>query len=302
MPKLFIRDTAFFQNVRDRNMLIRASDLDDQFNNIVDYINNEVKVAVESLADNVFKIDEGKSRFVKNIGDGNIEFKLLSSADISTNSIALNKFKVFSSFGIIATNGTKAFQLIDYSQDNYSLISVLDNAPYWGQLTGKFFHNNSIDLSKLSPKTLNKDHLAPNTLGKEVSVGSVETTSIVDNSISNEIIAYGAYDYTRINNNLMALRNDGTKYVYDNKSISARNITDNSINYYPSFPSRLLPSSIIPINSISLTVAFPIIDDWMIGDNTLTPEHIQEGSVDFKFTPIPARKLSTDIRRLLGLS
>ena len=35
----FSRDTAFFQSLRDRNMTIAHGDLDDSFNELVEYLN-----------------------------------------------------------------------------------------------------------------------------------------------------------------------------------------------------------------------------------------------------------------------
>ena len=45
----YIKDSAFFQNLRDRNMTIAYGDLDDSFNNLVSYINNNIAPVVDIL-------------------------------------------------------------------------------------------------------------------------------------------------------------------------------------------------------------------------------------------------------------
>lgn len=258
MLKEFIRDTAFFQNIRDRNIPITTKELDLEFNNLTTYINSKIKPLVELLTNKQIPgIDDNAGTFLQNIGDGSTAFTRIKSSTIPNYSLTLQKLADINTSSIIATSNDSIFRAITPTAINQILVSRAGTNPIWNLTTAEYFEDATIPKEKIALYTLTANHLAPGILGKPLDINSVETQHIQDQIFNANYLQDRIYDSTCISDALMNTR--AADLSFKDNSIIARNIPDNSIDYrYITNRGQLMPMNKIPDNG----VVYPATGDW----------------------------------------
>lgn len=258
MLKEYIRDTAFFQSVRDRNIPITAKELDLEFNNVINYINKKIKPLVETLANKQIPgIADNAGMFLQNVGDGTTRFARVDSSTIPNYSLSLQKFANITPSSIVASANNNIFVSVASLANNQILSSRLGNIPVWKLAGAENFENNTIPSGKIALATLTANHLVPGIIGRPLDDNSVETRHIQDGIFSANYLQERIFDNTRISNALMGTR--VADLTFKDNSIIARHIPNNSINYQLiTNRGQLMPLNKIPNNS----VVYPATGDW----------------------------------------
>lgn len=226
----FIRDSAFFQSLRDRHMTIAHKDLDTNFNNLMNYINKKINPLIDILTNKkAGGILGNPDKFLKNIGDGTTKFTRISSSDIPNYALSLAKFTNIAAGSIIASNDDSALREVRPLSTNQILSSVTNNVPTWKKATSNHFANNSIPADKVGLAVFGVEHLAPGLLGNPVGDQSIETRHILDSTITANKITQGSFTIGKISNTLINSRAQSLDYL--DGAIQARHIVDNSYNF-----------------------------------------------------------------------
>ena len=258
MLREYIRDTAFFQSVRDRNIPITAKELDLEFNNVISYINKKIKPLVETLANKQIPgIADNAGMFLQNVGDGTTRFARVDSSTIPNYSLSLQKFANITPSSVIASANNNIFISVASLLNNQILSSRIGNIPVWKLAGAENFENNTIPSGKIALATLTANHLAPGIIGRPLDVNSVEARHIQDGIFTANYLQERIFDNTRISNALMGTR--AADLIFKDNSIVARHIPDSSINYQLiTNRGQLMSLNKIPNNS----VVYPATGDW----------------------------------------
>jgi hypothetical protein len=231
MLEPFIRDTAFFQNLRDRDMTVSSTDLDSQFNNIAGYINKKIIPLTRLIQNKEIPGVQGYANsLLKNVGDGTTTFSYLNATDITDYTITLDKFKAMPPRSIIAAGADRILRSVTASAEGQILSSIRSNTPIWQNIALANFGEGALPASKVAVGTLTEDHLSPGIIGRPLDPRAVRNEHIINNTIPGSKIASEAITGSHISDALLSTRSPNATYV--DKAFQARHITDNSFNMY----------------------------------------------------------------------
>ncbi len=182
------RDIAFFQDLRDNNSLINASDFDDQFNQLIDFINDEMLPVVNAIAGGALPGIEGsENTFLHNIGDGTTDFVAINNAAIPDFVLEFTKLaKSVNSGAILATtNNDGGFVEVATNLSDLILISVIDDQPVWDKISTACIEDRTITGGKIGLRSITAENIVPGTLINNLPNNSIIGNNFADQSISN---------------------------------------------------------------------------------------------------------------------
>jgi len=219
----FIRDTAYFQIMRDRSMMINAEDLDFQFNNLVGYLNRKIIPLINNLqAREIPGVNDANlvNAFLLNIGDGSTKWTPINTNYLNDFSIALSKFQNDNGnmFGdnigsVVATDNSRSFSAATPVSEEEVLISRQNNHPIWRKIETGDIDNQSITGNKIGLTSIGREHLDPALLGTNLAPNSVITNFVLNNNITGAKLADNSIASIKINANLVWER---ARKIYDN--------------------------------------------------------------------------------------
>lgn len=195
------RDIAFFQDLRDNNSLINAIDFDNQFNQVIDFINSQMIPIVNSIAGGAIPgIDSSPNTFLHNIGDGSTNFVPINNTAIPDFVLEFSKLaKSANSCAILATGEDNSFVEVASDSDDQVLISINENMPVWRKIQTDDIENRTIPGGKLALNTITAENMIPGTL-----INNLPNNSILGNNFTDQAVAN-----PKIIRNSLELRNLG---------------------------------------------------------------------------------------------
>jgi hypothetical protein len=209
----FNRDTAYFQSMRDRSMMMNAEDFDFQFNNLADYLNNKIAPLVNRLNIQEIPGTDETDTFLLNVGDGSTKWVKVNSDFIPDFSIAFSKLKNFafniqgSSIGsVLATNNSKVFTAATPMAADLVLASRQNNIPSWRLIETGDIADQSITSDKIAFQSIGVEHLSPLVVGDYIPVSSILNRHILDSNITGNKLQDGSITDRTIAPNLLQER------------------------------------------------------------------------------------------------
>jgi hypothetical protein len=333
MIKSFIRDSAYFQSMRDKEIIINAEDFDIQFNNLVDYINLTVKPIADNVAVGIAGTNApGTANYLlRNVGDGTTEFAPLNNAAINNYSVNYVKLARAAIGSIIAADNNRIFRQVTPTDNNQAFVSQINNLPVFKKLIGNNFANKTIQGPKINYAAITRESLSPSVIGRPLPDNAVINSYIADQAISGSKLADGSLPLSKFNAAMQAAINQTAasgNYLGPFGSPSVYNQYDagGPIPYTPEnlqiygYQNRHFAANSIPALTINNRLSLTAIADNSItladfgpnraagvgfADGAITPNKIIAGSVDFRNTQsnvtISRTKLSPAIRAKLGI-
>ena len=286
----FNRDTAYFQIMRDRSMMINAEDLDFQFNNLTDYLNKKIVPLVNGLIAREIKgVNDPNlvGACLLNIGDGTTKWTKVNTNVIADYSIPLSKFTNYNySFfsenigSILATDNSKVFMPITPLESDNVLLSRLNSSPIWRKIETGDILNRSIAGINIALNSIGLEHLSPELIGIDVIADSILTNFIKDASISGNKLLDGSITENKISADLINERkanvaNNNNFIIADNalenrhfnvQSIAANSVANEGSSYLG------VPMQCVQVRSKEC------FDDLV--NYTFTSDNIIDGSID----------------------
>lgn len=192
----FVRDERYFQDLRDNSEVMRAGDFDDQFNEVVDYINNNMVPVINGIIAGVGQGVVGQpNTFLRNIGDGNTEWAAVNSDAIPDFVLEFSKLaQAAATCTILATGNDRIFTEVTTNTDNQVLTSVAGDAPVWSDVLTANIADRTITGNKIGLGVLVNEHLQPGTLVNNLPNGRIVGNNFTDQAITNPKIARGSIE------------------------------------------------------------------------------------------------------------
>jgi hypothetical protein len=193
MLNYYNRDQEFFKNQSKKIKIIRSIDLYNEFNNLGDYFNNELKVKFEEALQTSLKIVPNK--FLVNVGDSTI--KWVDIVDIiDEDSIELNKLKNITPRSILCSDNVGQIFPLTCVEDYSILFARYNNTHIWRKLI-----NDDIEMDTITGIKINKLselNLTDNLANDFVSDNTIDSINIDDNAIDISKTAYNTLSLDRI--------------------------------------------------------------------------------------------------------
>lgn len=193
----FVLDPAYFENIEARQETMNAADFDTQFAAVADFINSSVLPVVNQLIDDKVpgSVSPGDAnKFLRNIGDGTVEWASIGQNAILDFSLAFSKLSKCTAGSILAAGANRVFKEVTPREAGQVLISQANNAPIWAKLRGNNVDDRQITTEKIALQTLTNENFQEGVLFTQLLDDSVTAEKIADLTIPTAKIADGAID------------------------------------------------------------------------------------------------------------
>jgi len=235
----YVRNKEQFKIAAKTIKSFRTIDLYNEFNNLGNYLNNNLKTELEKILNISLIIEPDK--FLINIGDGNVAWVNIVDV-INDNSIPLNKLQKIPINSVLCTDGFGNVIPITCTVDFGILFGRYQNTHIWRKLLNEDIEEHSITgdkIDKLSQLNID-DSLTNNFLSADI----LETKHLEDNIITSDKIIDGSLDSTLFN---LPADSPNTPFIpakYENEVG-----VDNLLAFSPGFlqPSKIMDNTIYPI-------------------------------------------------------
>jgi hypothetical protein len=235
----YVRNKEQFKIAAKTLKSFRTIDLYDEFNNLGNYLNNNLKTELEKILNISLIIEPDK--FLINIGDGNVAWVNIVDV-INDNSIPLNKLQKIPINSVLCTDGFGNVIPITCTVDFGILFGRYQNTHIWRKLLNEDIEDHTITGDKIDK--LNQLNIDDSLSNSFLSANILETKHFNDNSITSDKIIDGSLDSTLFNE---PANNPNTPFIpakYENDVG-----VDNLRAFIPGFlqPSKIMDSTIYPI-------------------------------------------------------
>lgn len=232
----FTRDAAYFQTRRDSGMLLNAEDLDFQFNNLIDYLNNKIVPIINNFIGKEFVGIANpalENACLLNIGDGNTTWKKIDSNIFPDYSITRAKFTPVTPFSIITTATSSNWVPVATRLNDSILFSRNKKTPIWRKVATGDIANKTLIGGHIALGAIKIEHLgqglrgalfaAPRViLNENIAEAQITEANLQDNSLTAE----------KFDQQLLTTRQNGItnwNFNWRDNSIENRHIADRAI-------------------------------------------------------------------------
>lgn len=176
-----INDFQRVPNYFNNKVKIKANEIDNQFNDIVDFINSSVLPVIYDLTYSQFTGVTNpvyQNSFLLNKGDGTTLWGFITIDCFQYNGISLSKIQTPPVNSILTSGIRGNYSYLSPTANNQVVRSVLNNSPIFGQIVGNCFEPRSI-------------------LGRHIALGSLTPLNIVGGVINVQDNSLPAIKFTR---------------------------------------------------------------------------------------------------------
>lgn len=196
-------DVNFFSKVEFRKETLKAIDLDNQFNGIAEFINNEVVPIINQFITGVMPgIFNNANAYLKNVGDGTTTWALINSQNsIEKYSLSLDLFKQTTPGSVIVAGADGILRILTPTEPNTCLISTENTGPIWKKITGLNINDGAITSAKIADKTIEKQNLDSTSLAWLFDT-TLTSEKLMKNTIENSCFANEAITFDSLDKKL----------------------------------------------------------------------------------------------------
>jgi len=225
------RNRSYFTDkMLKEDKTIYSQDLDDQFNDVSDYLDKELKPSIDQLTSDAVKGVAGNiGAFLHNVGDGTTDWQSLDQDKLDDFSIPFAKIVKINSGSVVISDKDGALEANTPNDDNLLLVSRNNDTPIWQQIT-----SNQIEPKTLTSKQLGilaMENFVENQFITNIVPNVITTTNIKDKNITNDKIMDGQItsDHLGIFHNLPTVTTGLTVANIDDGAIMPDKIQDGTI-------------------------------------------------------------------------
>jgi hypothetical protein len=257
----FVRDSSYFQIIRNSNQLVTGYIFDNEFNKIINYINNKLLPILDSLSNNqIAGVLDSDGYLLRNIGDGSTQFNRLRGNDIPNGIITYDRFARIVPNSIIYCNRVNLNYISTNDEQSITIKNNANNCSF-GKIAAINITDNTITNDKIALGTLTAANLDPTIINLDIAL--IQGTMIQDNVLTGINIADEAVSYSKMSAALIGLRNaDPTTFILtrqavtglanDAHMIKVNMIAQNSIPFGQMYGvNQVLTGANLPIGTLS---------------------------------------------------
>lgn len=292
MLKAYVRDSSYFQIVKNSGQLLTGYAFDNQFELIANYINNKIVPTLNNLKNNrVHGVLDSDGYLLRNIGDKSTQFSRLRGSDIPPLAISLDRFKRITPDSVVYCE-TDNLSYVTCEDAATTLVSA-DERCSFEKIKATAIEDATITNDRIALRTLTSGHINAEAVNDIISsIGRIPTIKIADGAVAGNKVAERAYQShkmsdellaTRDDDNLVLVRDDITGIVSDKHIFNSTHIPGNSIDFSYMFGNNpVLTNNNLMLNTIKLPAAADISPYSVFNAlNTLSAAYIKNNS----FTP-----------------
>lgn len=203
----FIREQDYFGNkLLKKDKTIYPGDLDGQFNNIADYLNNILRPAIDELISEIVSGEFGNiGAFLHNVGDGSTDWQKLDDNKLDDYFISLNKLPKFNLGNVLITDDDGSLGVFVADEDNKLIISNNLLELEWRKLTRDDIPNQSLtgkQIGVLGIENFIEDQFVTHIADTSITTFNIDDLAITTDKIKDNTIIpwyFGVFDDLPIN-------------------------------------------------------------------------------------------------------
>lgn len=186
-------------NFHIANEKIKSIQLDNEFNNIIDYINDYVLPELKIINSGRIigsTVLSKNLKFFLNVGDGSYKIDTLDNSFLQ-NTISLTKLEASNANSILASDSTGNISFLSNSA-NFQTILYRNDTIKWAKLNSDNFEDKSITGAKVKLASLTINNLPKVVQNSLIFDNSIANIKFTNNSISNSKIALATISETNL--------------------------------------------------------------------------------------------------------
>lgn len=227
----FTRDAAYFQNMRDRAMMINAEDLDFQFNNLIDYLNTKIVPIINNFVQGQFIGVNNPAladSCLLNVGDGTTKWQKIDSNIFPDYSIPLSKFTHVAPFSVLTTSSNGDWAALPSNLDDNILFSRNARSATWRKVNTGDIADKTLIGSHIALGAIKIEHLEDE-LRRALFAAPILNENIAEAQIIEDNLQENSLTAEKIDPTLLTTRQNGISawnFAWRNDSIENRHIAD----------------------------------------------------------------------------
>jgi len=262
MLKAYVRDSSYFQIVKNSGQLLTGYVFDNQFGLIANYINNKIVPTLDNLKNNkVHGVLDSDGYLLRNIGDKSTQFSRLRGSDIPPLTISLDRFKRITPDSVVYCEAINLSYIT--CEDAANTLLSADEHCSFAKIQAVAIEDSTITNDRVALGALTLGHINVEVVNNIINnIGRIPTIKIADGAVAGDKVAERAYQShkmsnellaTRDDNNLILVRDDVTGIVSDKHIFKLTHIPDNSIDFSYMFGNNpVLTNDNLMLNTIKL--------------------------------------------------
>jgi len=286
-------DLDYFTNIKNLgdtpDAKIKAVYLDNQFNIVGDYINNEVIPLLNQLVTNSLPGTDvlgTANKLWVNIGDGNTTWTKITDDNIADGGILWQKLVTAAAGSVLAANSAGVFTSVAPTAPHQVLVSRDGELPTWRLINASDIVDRSIDGNKIALGTITAENFQDGLLIPPLFDDFISTIKFMDKGVGTASIADGALTEDKLPKDFYdhftgGSRLNSSPYAFFNT------LPDGFINNTAMIDREIFAQNTTAIKDGSITgdklSGVIITNRNQIADNAILPNHIADGVIQGSF-------------------
>lgn len=185
------RSRNYFQDLLTKDdKTIYPNDIDNQFNEIAEYLDKTLKPVVDGLVSGAVEGIAGSiGVFLHNVGDGSTDWRYVNSDKLDNFSIALDKLVKINTASVLVTNADGDLVEAAPNNANEILLSRDNNTPIWQLVTSTHIEPKSLTGAQFG--VLSMENFVENQFITNIVPNVITTENIQDLNVTNGKIMDG---------------------------------------------------------------------------------------------------------------
>ena len=184
MLDIFNRDRSYFQILRDNGAYIESYNVDNQYDSLIDYINNGVVPEINRIVDGALPgIIGSPNTYLSNVGDGTTQWLTIDQS-INDYSLPFAKLIKANVGSVLTTSGYGELATIAATAPDQLLISQEDNSPVWAKIRTQNISDGGITGIDIVDNVIDIEHLKESITTIVIGNGTITGGDFANNSIT----------------------------------------------------------------------------------------------------------------------
>lgn len=192
------RNKSYFQSLRDNKGLIESYEVDSQYIEIIDYLNNSIVPLINDIIDEALPgILDNVDSYLKNVGDGTTTWSTIDQG-IRDYSLSLSKFAKIAIGSVLVTDDNGEITSVSTNIADQVLVSQADSAPIWKKIQTINIGDREITTLDIANNVIGREHLRLDLIVHAIGNGIIRGENFVDQSITSTKFENGSINSSKL--------------------------------------------------------------------------------------------------------
>jgi len=198
MLNILNRNKSYFQALRDNKVLIESYNVDSQYKEVIDYLNDSVVPAINSIVDEALPGILGNANsYLKNVGDGTTTWATIDQG-IKSYSLSLSKLIKVAVGSVLVSDGSGEITSVSTVITDQVLVSQGGSTPIWKKIQTTNIGDGEITAANIADGAIGREHLKLDVIVSAIPNGFIRGGDFVDQSLTSIKFANASIDSSKL--------------------------------------------------------------------------------------------------------